>query len=146
MHVELRRHKGEVVYPRFCFLEGCTLCPLPSSLGCGGQSGRQGMSSLVAVLSATANYLAQDEGVSKNWCLTAEMPPSPRDRVPSLLCWPMAVGQLWFLMGDAPQFWQWGYTLLLMPCHSASWFIAAIRHAVCVDWKHQGSSLFYWLL
>lgn len=39
-------------------------------------------------------------------------------------------------MGNSPQFWQWGYTLLVTLCQSSRRFIAEIQYAVSVDWNN----------
>lgn len=112
-------------------------CPFAEDNGCGGQGGRQWVNSLAALLSATANALPRDESVGKNCCLTtAWLPSSPWRLTASLCCWLGALDQRRFLMGNSPQFWQRGYTSLVMLCHSSSWFIVEIQYAVPVDWKN----------
>lgn len=42
-------------------------------------------------------------------------------------------------MGKSPQFWQWGYTLLVVTlCHSSRRLIAELQYAVSADWKNSG--------
>ena len=65
-------------------------------------------------------------------------PSSPQELTASLSCWLQALDQRHFLMGNSPQFWQWGYTSLVMLCHSCRWLITEIQCAVLVDWKNSG--------